>query len=44
MNGGHKSDVKDTLWGLFWVGMIVVPVLYVIMQKKKAEDDDDRGL
>jgi len=37
MNKEHKGDFKDTLWGLFWVGLIVVPVVFVILQKKKGE-------
>jgi hypothetical protein len=44
MNKGHKGDFEDTLWGLFWVAVIVVPIIYVILQKKKAGDYDDRGL
>jgi hypothetical protein len=46
MNKGHKSGFKDTLWGLFWVGVIVVPVACVILQKIKARDYyyDDKGL
>jgi hypothetical protein len=43
MNKGHKSDFKDTSWGLFWVGVIVVPFVYVILQKKNAGDFDDKG-
>ncbi len=42
MNKGHKHDFKDALWGLFWVGLIVVPVVYVILQKKKAGDFGDK--
>lgn len=44
MNKGHKSGFKDTLWGLFLVGVIVVPIVYVILQKKKGADYDDKGL
>ena len=36
MNKCHKSDLNNTLWGLFWVGVIVGPIIYVILQKKKT--------
>jgi len=40
MKKGHESNLKDTLWGLFWVGVIVVPVIYVTLQNKKARDNN----
>jgi hypothetical protein len=32
----EKNDFKDMLWGMLWVGWIVVPILYVILAKEKT--------
>ncbi len=39
-----KSNGKDMLWGMVWFGWVVVPVLYVTLQKKKAGEYDDKSL
>jgi len=36
MKKEHKSNCKDMLWGMFWFGWVVVPILYITLQKKKA--------
>ncbi len=32
----HKSDFKDMVWGMLWVGWAVVPILYVVLVKEKS--------
>ena len=44
MNKRHISNLKDTLWGLFWVGVIVVPVISVALENKRAQDYDAKCL
>ncbi len=44
MKKEHKSNFKDVLWGMFWFGWVVVPIVYVILQKKKAGDHGDKSL
>ena len=44
MKKEHKSNFKDILWGMFWFGWVVVPIVYVILQKKKAGDHGDKSL
>jgi len=39
-----KSNGKDMLWGMVWFGWVVVPFLYVTLQKKKAGEYDDKSL
>jgi len=36
MKKEDKSNCKDMLWGMLWFGWVVVPILYVTLQKKKA--------
>jgi hypothetical protein len=28
MNKERKDNLKDILWGMFWVGMIIGPAIY----------------
>ena len=37
MNKRSKEDLKDLILGLFWVGMVVVPVVYSILHREKDE-------
>ena len=37
MNKSSKEGSKDLLWGLFWVGMVVVPAIYTILHREKDE-------
>ncbi len=39
-----KSNGKDMLWGMLWFGWVVVPVLYVTLQKKKNGDYNHKSL
>ncbi len=39
-----KSNGSDMLWGMLWFGWVVVPVLYVTLQKKKTGDYDHKSL
>ncbi len=43
MRKEHKNNCKDMLWGMLWSGWVVVPILYVALQKKKAGDYDDKS-
>jgi hypothetical protein len=38
------SNSKNMLWGMIWFGWVVVPVLYVTLQKKRTRDYDDKSL
>ncbi len=26
---------KDMFWGLFWIGVVVLPMVYVMLEKKQ---------
>ncbi len=43
MNKYFTEDLKDILWGVFWVGMVIFPVLYSILHKKKETSFDATG-
>ncbi len=31
-----KRNGKDMLWGMLWIGWVVVPVLYLTLQKETS--------
>ncbi len=33
----YYKAAKDTFWGLFWVGVVVLPLAYVILEKRNGE-------
>jgi hypothetical protein len=37
MNKRSRDDLKDLLWGVFWVGTVIGPAVYVVLDRKKRE-------
>ncbi len=37
MNKKLNEGSKDLLWGLFWVGMVVGPIVYTFLHREKGE-------
>jgi hypothetical protein len=35
MNKERKDKLKDILWGMFWVGMIIGPAIYTALLKQR---------
>jgi hypothetical protein len=36
MNKRSQKESKDLLWGLFWVGMVVVPIVYTVLKEERG--------
>ncbi len=39
-----KRNLKDILWGTFWVGLFVAPTVYGILELRRNKKNDDKHL